>query len=199
MKLSTSTVFDVSVVSGTNSYKELTPYFDYLGVFTTEVVQAFNKRVNFSDNFEYEEKSLSLQNGVSVSLGDRTISSILVRCTTPVLSYRLIVGSDSKKYLSVFFKDTRNVKAKYVNWVSGTVVKCQIEDATNVDLGDFVNISGFSTAANNGTYQVISMDTSNRILYLNNFNRTSSTGDELRTGFTGAAKKTYSCVVGIFA
>jgi hypothetical protein len=197
MKISTSSTFDTSTVANTQSFQELNPFFDYMNAFTTDVIQAFNKKITLADNISYTEKSLTLQNNSPLVIGDITVKGVFINSTTPVTSYKIEANSANKKVLTVYFQDTHNIKAKSAVWVAGTTVKYLTDSTSTVTIGDFVNVSGFGTAANNGTYQIIGID--GNYLYLNNYNRSSATGDELKAGYVGSDRKTYSITLGVLS
>lgn len=197
MKLSTSNTFDVSEVSGTKSYQDLIPFFDFVNTFTSDVVQAFNKQITFTDNLNYTTQSLRLRHGVGVNIGKVNPLFISLKCETSFLTYSLSTLSDSSKLLTVYFKATHNVQSSVALWQAGTIVRYEVRDASPFHAGDVVKMSSFGTANNNGTFLVTEVDLSNNYLYVNNRKRTSATGDELKTTFVGEDALTYSVTLGM--
>lgn len=197
MKLTTSNTYDVSQIADSKSYQELETFFDYINTFSSDVVQAFNKRISFTDNLTYESFTLSVAHGQGINIGAYKPLSVFIQSETPWISYKLTTNADSTKVLTVFFKETHNIFAKTAIWQAGTIVRYVVQDVLSYSVGDVVKFSGFLTRENNGNYLITEIDTDNNYLYVNNRNRTSATGDESKTGFGGTSLVKHSIVVGI--
>ena len=48
-----------------------------------------------------------------------------------------------------------------------------------------VNFSGFRNQTNNGTYLIVGIDEDNNSVFVQNYNRTSATGDEILSSYSG--------------
>lgn len=197
MKLSVSNTFDVSQIADTQTYQEIQPFFDYFNQFTTDIVQGFNNGITFADNLKYFEKNIELKHGTAINIGKITPVSVFFRSTSPILSYKLSTNNDSTKNLIVYFKETQNILAKSATWIAGTTVRYQVQNISAYSVGDVVRFSEFGTAANNGTYLIVEIDSTNSYVYVLNHNRTSATGDETKTGYGGEDLVKYSITLGV--
>lgn len=197
MKLSTSNTFDISQISDTKTFEEISPFFDYVNGFTSDVVQAFNKRITFTENLNFTSLSLTLQHGTPTNIGKYSPIGIFFKSETPILSYSLTTNADSTINLSVYFKENHNTYTKSATWIAGTIVRYVVQDVTPLAVGDVVKLTNFSTASNNGTYLINEIDVDNNYIYVNNRNRTSTTGDEIKVGFSGSPLAKRAITVGL--
>lgn len=197
MKLSTSNTFDVAQISDTKTFEEISPFFDYVNGFTSDVVQAFNKRITFSENINYTSLALVLQHGIPTNIGKYSPIGLFFKSETPLLSYNLTTNADSTVNLTVFFKENHGCFTKSAMWVAGTIVRYVVQSVTPYSVGDVVNISRFSTVVNNGNYLINEIDSENNYIYVNNRNRTSATGDENKVGFSGTSLSKRVITVGL--
>jgi len=197
MKLGTSNTFDVSQIADTKAYEELNPFFDYINSFTTDVVTGFNKQLNLRDNLDYTSLALTVKHGTPVNIGKRNPMGLFIMSETPYNTYALTTNSDSTKNLIVYFKGAQNILVKEAVWQSGTIVRYLALDVSPYSLGDFITISGMGTANNNGSFLITEIDATNNYIYVINRNRTSATGDELKTAFVGAQPTSRNITLGI--
>jgi len=185
MKLSVSNTFDISQIADTKTFEEISPFFDYVNGFTSDVVQAFSKRITFTENMSYTSLPLTLQHGAPTNIGKYSPIGVFFKSETPILSHSLTTNADSTVSLSVYFKETHNSFTKSATWQAGTIVRYQVQDVSPFFVGDSVRITNFSTASNNGVFLVLEIDRDNNYIYVSNRNRTSATGDEIKVGFSG--------------
>jgi hypothetical protein len=185
MKISISNTFDISTVANTKSYQELQSYFDYANRFTYETVQALTKKLTLNDNFSYATLNLSVSHGEPIVLKITSYSHILINSIIPILTYDISQNSLSQYVLTIFFKQTQNIFANSATWVAGTIVKYSVQNIQNYSIGDVVIFSGFRNQTNNGTFLIVGIDIENSLVFVQNYNRDSATGDEILSTFTG--------------
>jgi hypothetical protein len=185
MKISISNTFDISTVANTKSYQELQSYFDYANRFTYETVQALTKKLTLNDNFSYATLNLSVSHGEPIVLKITSYSHILINSIIPILTYDISQNSLSQYVLTIFFKQTQNIFANSATWVAGTIVKYSVQNIQNYSIGDVVIFSGFRNQTNNGTFLIVGIDIDNSLVFVQNYNRDSATGDEILSTFTG--------------
>jgi hypothetical protein len=186
MKISISNTFDISTVANTKSYQELQSYFDYANRFTYETVQALTKKLTLNDNFSYSTLNLTVSHGEPIVLKISSYSHILINSIIPILTYDISQNSLSQYVLTIFFKQTQNIFANSAVWVAGTIVKYSVQNIQNYSIGDVVTFSGFRNQPNNGTYLIVGIDLDTASVFVQNYNRTSSTGDELLSTYSGS-------------
>lgn len=186
MKISISNTFDISTVANTKSYQELQSYFDYANRFTYETVQALTKKLTLNDNFSYSTLNLTVSHGEPIVLKISSYSHILINSIIPILTYDISQNSLSQYVLTIFFKQNQNIFANNAVWVAGTIVKYSVQNIQNYSIGDVVTFSGFRNQPNNGTYLIVGIDLDTASVFVQNYNRTSSTGDELLSSYSGS-------------
>jgi hypothetical protein len=186
MKISISNTFDISTVANTKSYQELQSYFDYANRFTYETVQALTKKLTLNDNFSYSTLNLTVSHGEPIVLKISSYSHILINSIIPILTYDISQNSLSQYVLTIFFKQNQNIFANNAIWVAGTIVKYSVQNIQNYSIGDVVTFSGFRNQPNNGTYLIVGIDLDTASVFVQNYNRTSSTGDELLSTYSGS-------------
>ena len=186
MKISISNTFDISTVANTKSYQELQSYFDYANRFTYETVQALTKKLTLNDNFSYSTLNLTVSHGEPIVLKISSYSHILINSIIPILTYDISQNSLSQYVLTIFFKQNQNIFANSATWVAGTIVKYSVQNIQNYSIGDVVTFSGFRNQPNNGTYLIVGIDLDTASVFVQNYNRTSSTGDELLSSYSGS-------------
>jgi hypothetical protein len=186
MKISISNTFDISTVANTKSYQELQSYFDYANRFTYETVQALTKKLTLNDNFSYSTLNLTVSHGEPIVLKISSYSHILINSIIPILTYDISQNSLSQYVLTIFFKQNQNIFANNAIWVAGTIVRYSVQNIQNYSIGDVVTFSGFRNQPNNGTYLIVGIDLDTASVFVQNYNRTSSTGDELLSTYSGS-------------
>lgn len=186
MKISISNTFDISTVANTKSYQELQSYFDYANRFTYETVQALTKKLTLNDNFNYTSLNLSVSHGEPIVLKIANYSHILINSIIPILTYDISQNTLSQYVLTIFFKQNQNIYANSATWVAGTVVKYSVQNIQNYSIGDVVRFSGFKNQTNNGTFLIVGIDSDNSFVFVQNYNRTSATGDEILSTYAGS-------------
>jgi hypothetical protein len=60
-----------------------------------------------------------------------------------------------------------------------------VQNIQNYSIGDVVIFSGFRNQTNNGTFLIVGIDSDNSLVFVQNYNRDSATGDEILSTFTG--------------
>ena len=186
MKISISNTFDISTVANTKSYQELQSYFDYANRFTYETVQALTKKLTLNDNFSYSTLNLTVSHGEPIVLKISSYSHILINSIIPILTYDISQNSLSQYVLTIFVKQNQNIFANNATWVAGTIVKYSVQNIQNYSIGDVVTFSGFRNQPNNGTYLIVGIDLDTASVFVQNYNRTSATGDELLSTYSGS-------------
>lgn len=197
MKLGTSNTFDISQIADTKTFEEISPFFDYVNGFTSDVVQAFSKRITFTENMSYASLPLTLQHGTPTNIGKYSPIGVFFKSETPILSYSLTTNADSTVSLSVYFKETHNSFTKSATWQAGTIVRYQVQDVSPLSVGDAVKITNFSNISNNGVFLVLEIDADNNYIYVSNRNRTSATGDEIKVGYSGSPLTKRAVTIGL--
>lgn len=197
MKISVSNTFDVSTIANTQSFQDLEEFFDYSNKFTSDVVEALTKKLTLNDNFTYTEQLLTVTHGVPINLGQISFSYTLIKSTVPILTYYSYQDSSANYLLTVYFKQAQNALAQSAVWVAGTTTKYFVQNIGNYSIGDSVTFSGFGTATNNGTFLISAIDSANKFLYVQNYKRTSATGDETRTTYAGSAQVKNNITLGL--
>lgn len=201
-KLSTTEVYDKSSIANTNSYKEIETFVDYQIDFATDIVQSYFNGITIKENLKQASFDLTLAHGTTVNIpltSEYTISGI--KSITPIRSYSLSRTTTNTVRLTIYFDKTISIKSDQALWQSSNIVRYRTIPGSiaYLKLGDFIKIANFGTAANNGTFQLIEIDTDNNYLYVLNRSRTSATGDETRTTFAGDTDEKESITITFIA
>lgn len=80
MKLSISRIFDLQRALNTQAGQQLQDALGYVADLSEQIISALNRKLNFADNFDCEEKTLSLSDGVSTTVStSKTVTGVLVK------------------------------------------------------------------------------------------------------------------------
>ncbi len=197
MKLSTSNTFDVATIAETKTYQEAKSFFDFVNSFVSEVVEGFRKKLTLRDNFNYNEKELTVTHGTPINLGVMPYTAIFMRSRQPILTYAIEQNNKSEAMLTVYFKVPHSIAAKSCLWQIGNTVKYEVLNANMYSVGERVAVTGFSNNVNNGEFIVAYVDNSSSTLYLLNPFRSDKTADEIKPSHVGKQSAQQKITIGV--
>ncbi len=123
MKINVSSIFETTQIAKTRAFGEISSFFDYFSVFSSNIIRALNNNIGIKDNMDatYVSYTMKRQVGVSSSASDRAndleitlkkepisiaIAKVEFQGTTPnyIKNFRWKFTADKKVILAVDYE-----------------------------------------------------------------------------------------------
>lgn len=97
MKINVSSIFETTQIAKTRAFNEISSFFDYFSVFSSNIIRALNNNIGVKDNLDaaYVTYELYDDRDLEVTLKKEPIGIMLV-------GYEFSLISDKKKYINGF-------------------------------------------------------------------------------------------------
>lgn len=120
MKINVSSLFETTQIAKTRAFNELSSFFDYFAVFSSNVIRALNNNIGIKDNMDaaYVTYTLKKATNLEVTLKKEPIAIIIGKVefqgTTPnaITQFRWSFTSDKKVILYVDYASISSDEVK---------------------------------------------------------------------------------------